>query len=148
MLYWFLKVTKIQSLISFKKKKTQLTFLSGARNEIMFWILVTFPKYCRNWVLKILYSLSQQKVWLKVVSSKKLETIVFFYNSGVHVILSRFYPDFIQILSRLFLTFLESDFVLILSWFHPDFILIFEKVGKYTLSKYWFYLDFIQIKSG
>ena len=35
----------------------------------------------------------------------------------VHVLLSRFYPDLIQILSRFYL-----DFILILSWFYPDFL--------------------------
>ena len=38
----------------------------------------------------------------------------------VHVLLSRFYPDFIQILSRFY-----PDFILISSKFYPDFIQIF-----------------------
>ena len=53
----------------------------------------------------------------------------------VHVLLSRFYPDFILILSWFYL-----DFILILSRFYPDFIQIFWKL---TLSK--FYPDFILI---
>ena len=38
---------------------------------------------------------------------------------GVHVLLSRFYPDFIQILSRFYL-----DFIQFLSRFYQDFVLI------------------------
>ena len=40
-------------------------------------------------------------------------------KGAVHVLLSRFYPDFIQILPWLY-----PDFIQILSWLYPDFILI------------------------
>ena len=39
----------------------------------------------------------------------------------VHVLLSRFYPDFILILSWFY-----PDFILILSWFYPNIILIYR----------------------
>ena len=56
-------------------------------------------------------------------------------NSSVHILLSRFYlhfiqilyrfyPDFIQILSRIYPDFLETHFILILSRFYPHFIWI------------------------
>ena len=48
--------------------------------------------------------------------------------SAVHVLLSRFYPDFIQVFFTDFLRIFSRfypDFILILSWFYPDFIQIF-----------------------
>ena len=56
---------------------------------------------------------------------------VFRKNGGlrpVHVLLSRFYPDFIQSLSRV-----DPDFIWVLSSFYPDFIL-FSKTNFIQIS--------------
>ena len=57
--------------------------------------------------------------------------------SAVHVLLSRFYVDFILILSR----FLVTHFIQILSRLYPNFWKNLDKVGKNTLSR--FYPNFI-----
>ena len=67
-------------------------------------------------------------------SSKGSFPIIFFAAYCirlVHVLLSRFYLDFILILSRFY-----PDFIQILSWFYPDFL---ETHFIQILS--WFYLD-------
>ena len=51
------------------------------------------------------------------------EDIEMILKGAVHVLLSRFDPDFIQILSRFY-----PDFTQILSRFHPDFIQILSRV--------------------
>ena len=66
----------------------------------------------------------------------------------VHVLLSRFYSDFILILYWFY-----PDFILILSRFYPDFIQIFFKTHFIQIlsrfyPNFWKYLDKIRIKSG
>ena len=42
-------------------------------------------------------------------------------KGAVHVLLSRFYPDFFQILSRFYPDFLKTHFIQMLSRFYPNY---------------------------
>ena len=61
--------------------------------------------------------------------------------SAVHVILPRFNPDFIQILSKFYPDFLETHFILILSRFYPNF---WKNLDNIKINKV-LYPDFILI---